>query len=76
MDDILDFRMTISGKKKMEQIRETGAKSLVTACSNCKRQLIQLMEHYNADIDVVGVHNLLSRAILIDGKAAERRDYM
>jgi len=39
MDDIIDFRMEISGKKKMEQIRETGATYVATACSNCKRQL-------------------------------------
>ncbi len=75
MDDIQDFRMEISGKKKMEQIRETGATYVATACSNCKRQLTQLMEHHEAEIEVGGVHDMLSRSILINGKAADRQDY-
>jgi Fe-S oxidoreductase len=75
MDDIRDFRMQISGKKKLEQIRETGARYVATACSNCKRQLTQLMESHREDIEVGGVHDMLSRAIIINGKAAERKDY-
>ena len=75
MDDILEFRMEISGKKKLQQVRETGAKYLATACSNCKRQLTQLMEHHDEEVDVGGVHDMLSRSILIDGKAADRTDY-
>ncbi len=75
MDDILEFRMNVSGTKKMEQIRATGAKYLATACSNCKRQLTQLMEYHEEDIAVGGVHDMLSRSILINGKAAERQDY-
>jgi Fe-S oxidoreductase len=76
MDDIIDFRMEISGTKKLEQIRETGAKYVSTACSNCKRQLTQLLEHHEEQIEVGGVHDMLSRAILVNGKAAERDDYM
>jgi Fe-S oxidoreductase len=75
MDDIQEFRMTVSGVKKMDQIRATGAKYVAAACSNCKRQLGQLMEHYEEDIAVGGVHDMLSRSILINGKAAEREDY-
>jgi Fe-S oxidoreductase len=76
MDDIQDFRMNVSGTKKMEQIRETGASYVATACSNCKRQLTQLMEYHKEEIEIGGVHDMLSRAILIDGKAADRQDYM
>jgi len=75
MDDIIEFRMEVSGKKKLEQIRETGATYVATACSNCKRQLTQLMEHHEEDIEVGGVHDMLSRSILVNGKAAERTDY-
>jgi len=75
MDDIIDFRMNVAGKKKMDQIRATGAKYVAAACSNCKRQLSQLMEHYREDIGVGGVHDMLSRSILINGKAAERQNY-
>jgi Fe-S oxidoreductase len=76
MDDIQEFRMEVSGKKKLEQIRQTGAKYVATACSNCKRQLTQLMEYHQEDIAVGGVHDMLSRAILVNGKAAVRKDYM
>ena len=75
MDDIYDFRMNISGTKKVEQIKETGAQYLAAACSNCKRQLTQLMEYHKMDVAVGGVHDMLSRAILIEGKAADRKDY-
>lgn len=75
MDDIYDFRMNVSGKKKMDQIRETGAKYVAAACSNCKRQLTQLMEFHKEDIAVGGVHDMLSRSILINGRAAERVSY-
>ncbi len=76
MDDIIEFRMEISGKKKLEQIRETGATYVSTACSNCKRQLTQLLEHHEEQIEVGGVHDMLSRAILVNGKAAERQEYV
>jgi Fe-S oxidoreductase len=76
MDDIIDFRMEISGVKKLEQIRETGATYVSTACSNCKRQLTQLLEHHEEQIEVGGVHDMLSRAILVNGKAAERQEYV
>jgi len=70
MDDIREFRMKISGKKKLEQIREAGASYVAAACSNCKRQLTQLMEHHRQPVEVGGVHDMLSRAILVNRKAA------
>ena len=76
MDDIFDFRMEVSGVKKLEQIRDTGAEYVATACSNCKRQIGQLMEYHGKTVDVGGVHDMLSRAILVNGKAAECQDYM
>jgi Fe-S oxidoreductase len=75
MDSLHDFRMKVSGVKKVEQIRETGAKYVAAACANCKRQIIQLNEHHKAGWDVGGVHDMLSRSILIDGKAANRKEY-
>ncbi len=73
MDNIRQFRMEISGKKKLEQIRETGAAYVATACSNCKRQITQLMEHYGDRVEVGGVHDMLNRAIVINGKPPEIR---
>jgi len=56
-------------------IRATGAKHVAVACSNCKRQLMQLMEYHKESVSVGGVHGMLSRSILIDGKAAGHRSY-
>jgi Fe-S oxidoreductase len=63
MDDVREFRMTVSGKKKMEQIRDTGATFVATACANCKRQITQLMEHHEMDVRVGGVHDLVYSSI-------------
>ena len=76
MDDLKEFRMTISGTKKVEQIRETGAAYVATACSNCKRQITQLMEYHRLPVQTGGVHDMLSRAILVNGKAANRKEYV
>jgi len=65
MDSIQEFRMTVSGKRKLEQVRATGAQFLAAACSNCKRQLTQLMEYHKEEVAVGGVHDLVSRAIVL-----------
>lgn len=75
MNEILEFRVTVAGVKKREQIKATGAEQVVTACANCKRQLGQLMEHHRDGVVVGGVHDMLSRAILIDGRAGDRKSY-
>jgi Fe-S oxidoreductase len=75
MNEIREFRMTVSGVKKREQIAATGAEYVAAACANCKRQLGQLMEHYKVGVTIGGVHDMLSRAILVDGKAANRKSY-
>jgi hypothetical protein len=33
------------------------------------------MEHHKEQIEVGGVHDMLSRAIIVNGKAADRVDY-
>lgn len=76
MDSLYDFRMNVTGNKKVEQIRETGAKYVAAACANCKRQLIQLSEFHKEEWEIGGVHDVLSRAIMIDGKAGDRKDYV
>lgn len=75
MDDIIDFRMEVSGTKKVEQIKDTGAQYVSTACSNCKRQITQLIEHHDLGIELGGVHDMLSRSIIVNGKAADRIEY-
>ena len=69
------FRMTVSGIRKRDQIRATGAAYVAAPCANCKRQLGELMVHHGMAVKVGGVHDLLSRAILVDGKPGNRTDY-
>jgi len=66
MDSIKEFRMTISGRKKVEQVKATGAKYVASPCSNCKRQFTQLMEHHELDVGTGGLHDLVSNAILYE----------
>ena len=67
VDEIHDFRMVIAGRRKAEQIRETGAHYVVAPCANCKKQLRELSEHYELGVEVVGSHDLILKAIRIPG---------
>lgn len=52
------------GKLKAEQITDTGAKIVATACLNCHEQLQKIAEYYNLDIRIVFVHELLDQALI------------
>ena len=65
MDDIQDFRMQVSGMMKLAQIDETGAKFVAAPCANCKRQLIQLMEHHKREVTVGGLHDVVYNALVL-----------
>jgi Fe-S oxidoreductase len=63
IDEIRPYRTTVSGKLKADQVRATGARYLVAPCANCKKQLRELMEDQEVDAEVVGLHDLLYKAI-------------
>jgi len=63
IDELRAYRTGVSGKAKAEQIRATGAKLCVAPCANCKKQLKELMEDQNVDCEIVGLHDLLYKAI-------------
>jgi len=65
MDDILEFRMNVSGAMKLKQIDATGAKFCASPCSNCKRHLAQLMEYHKREVTIGGVHDTVMRAIVM-----------
>jgi Fe-S oxidoreductase len=67
MDETHDFRMTVAGRVKADQIRQTGAGIVVAPCANCKKQLKELVSHYELPCEVVGLHDLILRAIDIPG---------
>jgi Fe-S oxidoreductase len=66
MDSTHEFRMTVSGKKKVEQIRASQAKYVAAPCSNCKKQLLELVDYHKLDVEIIGVHGLVSRTIILE----------
>jgi Fe-S oxidoreductase len=63
IDEIRPYRTTIGGRAKAEQIRATGAKICVAPCANCKKQLRELVQDNGIDCQIVGLHDLLYKAI-------------
>ncbi|MFO7653311.1 MAG: (Fe-S)-binding protein [Candidatus Krumholzibacteriia bacterium] len=76
VDEIHDYRMRIGGRVKAEQIRATGAEIVISPCANCKKQLKELVEFYELPCQVMGLHDLLLKAIVIPGGKSpqERRE--
>jgi Fe-S oxidoreductase len=74
MDETHPFRMEIAGKVKAEQIRATGASIVVAPCANCKKQLKELVAHYELPCRVVGLHDLILDVIdMPGGRTAKQR---
>ena len=64
IDEIRAFRTGPLGKRKADQIRDTGAEFVVSPCANCKKQLRELCQDNDLEeVEVVGVHDLLLKAI-------------
>ncbi len=61
--EMLDSRMK-AGRPKVEQIRRSGARWVVTACENCKTQLADLNEHYGLGVEVKGAVDLIADALV------------
>lgn len=66
IDEIRPYRTLIGGRAKADQIRATGAKYCVAPCANCKKQLRELMEDQRIDCQIVGLHDLLYKALIFD----------
>ena len=59
-----------SGKVKAEQLKATGAKVVVTSCHNCVDGLSDLIKHYELDMEVTQLVNLVSEALVLPERAA------
>jgi len=66
IDEIRPYRTTIGGKLKADQIRKSECEILIAPCANCKKQLKELVEDQNIDCEVMGLHDLIYRAIIFD----------
>ena len=62
--ELEDFRLK-TGEKKVEQIRNSGAKIVVAPCDNCRLQLEDLNQKYNLDIKIASVMELVADAMII-----------
>ena len=66
VDEIRPYRTKVAGKLKADQIRATGAQYVVAPCANCKKQLREVCEDHGLnDVEVVGLHDLIYKAIVL-----------
>ena len=56
-------RRIAAGKPKADQIRSTGARVVVAACENCRLQIGDLNEHYNLNVHITALTDLVVRAM-------------
>ena len=56
-------RRIMAGKPKAEQIKKTGARVVVAACENCRLQIGDLNEHYNLNVRITALTDLVVRAM-------------
>jgi Fe-S oxidoreductase len=54
-----------AGRKKAEQLQQSGAEWVITACENCKTQLEDLNEHYELGVEIKGVIDLVADALAL-----------
>jgi Fe-S oxidoreductase len=63
LDEMRKFRTSVAGRRKAEQLRATGARYVVAPCANCKKQLKEVIEDHALDMEVIGMHDLILKAI-------------
>jgi Fe-S oxidoreductase len=62
-EDTLDFRMK-SARVKADQVNDTGARILATACENCHAQLDNLNDHYKMGVEVKFLSSMIADALI------------
>ncbi len=58
-------RRTLSGKRKADQIRDTGAKIVATPCHNCADQLLDLTKKMKLGVSIQSVTELVYNAMVV-----------
>jgi Fe-S oxidoreductase len=66
IDEIRPYRTAVGGRVKAGQIQATDAAYCVAPCANCKKQLRELMEDQGIDCKIVGLHDLIYKALVFD----------
>jgi Fe-S oxidoreductase len=67
IDEIYPYRMEIGGRAKAQQIIDTGADIIIAPCANCKKQVKELINYYKINIESMGLHDLVYKAIIFPG---------
>ncbi|WP_299287459.1 (Fe-S)-binding protein [Thermoflexus sp.] len=62
-----------AGRRKVEQIRETGARIVVASCDNCRLQLGDLNDYYQLGVRVSGLMDLVVNAYLAARRSSPTR---
>ena len=70
IEEAEDLKMAAFNRKKA-QIEETGAKTLVTACANCRIQLEEGLEENDMDMPVVGLTEMLAEHLADSSQGKE-----
>ena len=66
LPDYFEKRMAM-GKPKVEQIKRTGAQTVVAACENCRLQLGDLKDHYELNVQITALADLVVKAMKLPG---------
>ncbi len=49
---------------KIDQMRKVGAKTVVMSCSNCRLQFVDCVQHFNLDVKVAGLSQMVADALV------------
>ncbi|NMC78729.1 MAG: (Fe-S)-binding protein [Chloroflexi bacterium] len=49
---------------KIDQLRKVGAKTVVMSCSNCRLQFTDCVQHFNLDVKVAGLSQMVADALV------------
>ena len=66
-------RRIAAGKPKADQIKNTGARVVVAACENCRLQIGDLNEHFNLNVRITALTDLVVRAMRLPKHCRERK---
>lgn len=61
-------RRIAAGAAKARQVEAAGARVLVTSCHNCLDQLADINKHYQLNVRILNLSELLSGALLLENK--------
>ena len=66
IDELNPYRMEIGGRAKAKQIMDADADILIAPCANCKKQIKELIDYHKIDVEFMGLHDLIYKAIVFD----------